>query len=799
MEKALPNASQGPERSEAASPSRSRLPQSSNRSSGHTAQAAAVANSSFTVAAQLSLSQKLQSSPRVEALRQLAGEINGTPGPVQKKSRENKAAQSRAGKESADATQTKDPVPLPAKPALPSPNNTGLPAQLKAGVEGLSGVSLDDVSVHYNSAKPAQLNALAYTQGSEIHVGPGQEKHLAHEAWHVVQQKQGRVRPTVQARGAAINDDANLESEAETMGGKAAQSGEGLRQRAVAAKPAPGTTIQRKVGFEFETGIPVRSNDGAKVKNKTEVGEWQGTKLVVDNSPQLAGLTDGVLSCVEMVTPPFDEPPFDRNFARVEDIVGYIRNLGMIAEGMKDAVTAAHGAAKRGEYREDQDRALVRHPTHPDYANDELYRDLPTLVPDDERIADMMTRHGLIYFDYRLGLLSRDPDHDIARVSTSASVQATVGIDLEHIEQLFTLAQDESLIQGFYGPGSKGEPERGKGTSSYIITVLDWAKIASGNIALQLEKLDKKAEHYYNLKGLLSIMALYLIAGEHFDQGQSLLKNFSPIISRSGLDEVHINALSKDEQVFVKTHFKSLVKIVIGESQREPGDQLIKKTEVPLTCLQMVEAILSGKGDPVMEAIKASDAGLSGAGMGTTIDVQKEAVGPATRAKKEKVETPKGAGGRRIGPALELRALKPVKESAFLAPRQWEAFARYVLTKMFAINNLPTKNKEGCFLTTACVQARGLPDNCHELTTLRAFRDGYLRDLPQGTGLIREYYAAAPGIVQRLKAEVNYPTLIEDLYDCLVLRSVRFIEAGENAAALENYMGVFAELKTRYA
>jgi hypothetical protein len=79
-------------------------------------------------------------------------------------------------------------------------NTTGIPDHLKAGIEYLSGLSLDDVKVHYNSSKPAQLQALAYTQGTDIHVGPGQEKYLAHEAWHVVQQKQGRVRPTLQMK-----------------------------------------------------------------------------------------------------------------------------------------------------------------------------------------------------------------------------------------------------------------------------------------------------------------------------------------------------------------------------------------------------------------------------------------------------------------------------------------------------------------------------------------------------------------------------------------------------------------------
>jgi len=105
-------------------------------------------------------------------------------------------------------------------------NNTGLPDQLKSGIENLSGHAMDDVKVHYNSDKPAQLNAHAYAQGTNIHVAPGQEKHLPHEAWHVVQQKEGRVKPTIQMKEKVnINDDKNLEREADVMGAKAIQTG----------------------------------------------------------------------------------------------------------------------------------------------------------------------------------------------------------------------------------------------------------------------------------------------------------------------------------------------------------------------------------------------------------------------------------------------------------------------------------------------------------------------------------------------------------------------------------------------
>jgi len=104
-----------------------------------------------------------------------------------------------------------------------APNNTGLPDNLKAGVEQLSGLDMSDVKVHYNSSKPASVQAYAYTQGTDINVAPGQEKHLGHEAWHVAQQKQGRVQPTTTVGGMAVNDNIGLENEADVMGGKAVQ------------------------------------------------------------------------------------------------------------------------------------------------------------------------------------------------------------------------------------------------------------------------------------------------------------------------------------------------------------------------------------------------------------------------------------------------------------------------------------------------------------------------------------------------------------------------------------------------
>jgi hypothetical protein len=101
-----------------------------------------------------------------------------------------------------------------------------LPPDVKAGIESLSGLSLHDVRVQYGSSKPASVDALAFTSGNDIHIAPGAEHHLAHEAWHVVQQRRGRVRATGQTEsGHALNDEAALEHEADVMAERATAPG----------------------------------------------------------------------------------------------------------------------------------------------------------------------------------------------------------------------------------------------------------------------------------------------------------------------------------------------------------------------------------------------------------------------------------------------------------------------------------------------------------------------------------------------------------------------------------------------
>lgn len=170
------------------------------------------------------LANLLNESPHVAQLRSLGAMLNGTgDGPLRNDPQRSSIGQG-------------GPSPMAPKPAIqlqtgPSAGNrTGLPDDLRSGIEALSGVSMETVKVHYDSPKPAQLKALATAQGNEIHLGPGQERHLPHEAWHVVQQASGRVRPTIQlTNGPMLNDDRALEREADDMGARALAHASGAR------------------------------------------------------------------------------------------------------------------------------------------------------------------------------------------------------------------------------------------------------------------------------------------------------------------------------------------------------------------------------------------------------------------------------------------------------------------------------------------------------------------------------------------------------------------------------------------
>ncbi|GEM_PF-2922740 len=247
------------------------------------------------------------------------------------------------------------------------PNNTGLPDNLKIGIENLSGYNIDDVKVHYNSDKPAQLQALAYAQGTDIHLAPREEKRLPHEAWHVVQQKQGRVKPTVQMQGIQVNDNEELEHEADVMGEKAVkiklnipentnekstQQFSGLRnntiQRVNSIILNPESSSQ-----EYEIGLLVFSSDP-----RDESDELTKRKTVKSENPAFNGIIGAGHTML-----------YGRDTHLAGEMFSYgfwtdnmdVERANLFSEQMSSDLTAKLSEEKgvMGEYRNDTHLALI--------------------------------------------------------------------------------------------------------------------------------------------------------------------------------------------------------------------------------------------------------------------------------------------------------------------------------------------------------------------------------------------------------------------------------------------------------
>lgn len=107
-------------------------------------------------------------------------------------------------------------------------------------------------------------------------------------------------------------------------------------------------------------------------------------------------------------------------------------------------------------------------------------------------------------------------------------------------------------------------------------------------------------------------------------------------------------------------------------------------------------------------------------------------------------------------------------------------------------------NSGGCYLTTACVEAKGLSDDCAELQTLRAFRDGYLSNRPNGEAKIREYYEMAPGIVEAINQKSNAQEIWNEVYKDLVEPCVNMIHNNKNESAYTLYKLYSLKLNQKY-
>ena len=104
-----------------------------------------------------------------------------------------------------------------------------------------------------------------------------------------------------------------------------------------------------------------------------------------------------------------------------------------------------------------------------------------------------------------------------------------------------------------------------------------------------------------------------------------------------------------------------------------------------------------------------------------------------------------------------------------------------------------------CFITTAVCEYFNKPDDCYELTTLRHFRDEWLRYQPDGSDLISEYYHIAPDIVNKLEASSLKDEIYSELWKDYISPCIGYIEENELQKCKELYISMVNNLKNMFS
>lgn len=131
--------------------------------------------------------------------------------------------------------------------------------------------------------------------------------------------------------------------------------------------------------------------------------------------------------------------------------------------------------------------------------------------------------------------------------------------------------------------------------------------------------------------------------------------------------------------------------------------------------------------------------------------------------------------------------------------RQWkENFPRTNLKSAdFAAINAGFKNRF-CYITTAVCESQGRGDDCYALNLLRDYRDGYLKQQPDGEELIRQYYDVAPTIVKHINASADSAEVYTKIWDAYLAPCIALIEAHKLQECRALYEDMVHQLTEQY-
>lgn len=469
-------------------------------------------------------------------------------------------------------------------PGVAAPGaRTPLPGALRARMERSFEADFSDVRLAPESHEAAQLGAQAMTRGSRIDLAPGMyrpgtragDQLLGHELAHVVQQRQGRVTATRQAKGGVeLNDDAGLEREADDAGARAAR---GEPAGLGAAPPPTGGAgpAQCKLGFEYELIVFVDSK-GHRIPEKTRLGTY-GNHLLLDVDESMVGdaeepapagwnsIWDDTDSSYKFVdttgTTTQDTRPVGAA-ARYPSIVEIVTKA--YAPETKDGATKILEAVT-----EAQTLALALK--------------AQTITGGNKRVpADQIAGVAAAVGDLNFG--SSDVH---CKMDIEASIQTTLGVDIAQLGSLFeTLAKGTKFklkhhadIEGVIGEGTTEMRSGSNGdvVARELVLCSANAKKAVDDTLTEVavgQAPDWKATwqpHVRRLEGLMTLMAQYLRLGRYmgvYDRdvttGQvvndstghpkvrwSLDKNVVSLMSRTDLAKIFKQLTTGDERLLV--------------------------------------------------------------------------------------------------------------------------------------------------------------------------------------------------------------------------------------------------------
>jgi hypothetical protein len=425
-------------------------------------------------------------------------------------------------------------------------------------MESLSGMDLSDVRVHANSSMPAQLNALAYAQGSDVYLGPGQGAHLPHEIWHVVQQRQGRVRPTRQFARVDINDDRALESEADAMGQAALSHGPAhLAPRAVGSSGGSARhTVQRKMGFEFETSIPVRTGEPP---DNAHMGYQE--RVFTANTALWKIVADG--SNMEFVTEPFDE-----NLAGRVLLGTTMTEVANWAAAIPPVVTGAAAAGHPATGRVSAVNAALGTTADTGLLDDPIVIDMAALADADITCAPQATGGvrleqipALVHAMTATQIVAAQPQAEGLRLqtvhdTTLAALDAAVAANVITVaKRAAWIALRNKLVN--YQAASGVTPQQ-HGSSLVGMNVDDAMSLVTARqyalaaVDAHVATLPLPAPNFEKLKGLLTLVISYLLVGQNTAQVMPYSKIIAPLMARTNFYAM-FQQLAAWEQAWFRT------------------------------------------------------------------------------------------------------------------------------------------------------------------------------------------------------------------------------------------------------